>query len=434
MRSAAELLLRDEAGDEPVSAIITRRRDDSLPASSARAVATLGRATLLRFIVLYVAKYAAYGVASPFFPAFLGERGLAAEQLGLTLAAAMAVRLISAPLAARAGDASRRLRGVLVVSALAAAIATFGLLRVQGLSPLVALALLQAATIAPTTVLADALALARARPTKDSAGFEYGWVRGAGSAAFVAAMLVAGQAVSRFGLDVTIQLQAALLVATTISACFVPGSVQPAKQAPCASGRGGIVALVRCRPLRSLVLVAALVVGSHAMHDAFAVLRWTFAGIDPGTMSMLWSESVIAEVAVFFVVGPALLARLTPAGAIALAAAAGALRWAVMALPCHVPLLAIVQPLHGLSFALFHLAAMRLIARVVPASLEATALAIYGTVGVGIPTALLTLISGALYASYASGGFWVMSALSAAALPLAWTLRERSLRRASVIG
>ena len=43
---------------------------------------------------------------------------------------------------------------------------------------------------------------------------------------------------------------------------------------------------------------------------------------------------------------------------------------------------------------------MRLIARHVPSGLEGTAQAIYGTVGIGAATALLTLAAGALYARF----------------------------------
>jgi MFS transporter, PPP family, 3-phenylpropionic acid transporter len=85
--------------------------------------------------------------------------------------------------------------------------------------------------------------------------------------------------------------------------------------------------------------------------------------------------------------------------------------------------LALVQPLHGMTFALLHLACMRLLARTVPQGLEGTAQAIYGTVGIGAATAWLTLVSGALYARVGAQGFWVMAALCALACPLTWTLR-----------
>jgi PPP family 3-phenylpropionic acid transporter len=187
---------------------------------------------------------------------------------------------------------------------------------------------------------------------------------------------------------------------------------------------GGVRLLLRLPRFRQLVLVAALVLGSHAMHDAFAVIRWSAAGVSPATASVLWSESVAAEVLVFFLIGPALVTWLTPAGALAVAALAGMLRWAVMAQSAAVLALALVQPLHGLTFALLHLACMRLLARMVPPGLEGTAQALYGTVGIGAATAGLTLIAGVLYARVGAHGFWGMAALCALACPLTWQLRQ----------
>jgi len=62
---------------------------------------------------------------------------------------------------------------------------------------------------------------------------------------------------------------------------------------------------------------------------------------------------------------------------------------------------------------------MRILAQTVPPRLAATALTLYGTVGVGVAVALLTLVSGSLYAQFRAQGFWVMAALCATALPLA---------------
>jgi MFS transporter, PPP family, 3-phenylpropionic acid transporter len=196
----------------------------------------------------------------------------------------------------------------------------------------------------------------------------------------------------------------------------------PAEQAVRAPA-GGVLLLLQRPRFRTLVLVAALILGSHAMHDAFAVIRWRAAGVSPATVSVLWSESVAAEVLVFFLIGPRLVTWLTPAGALAVAAMAGMLRWTVMAQSAEVSALALVQPLHGITFALLHLACMRLLARTVPQGLEGTAQALYGTVGIGAAAALLTLVSGTLYARMGAQGFWVMAALCALALPWTWRLR-----------
>ena len=86
--------------------------------------------------------------------------------------------------------------------------------------------------------------------------------------------------------------------------------------------------------------------------------------------------------------------------------------------------LALVQPLHGLTFALLHLACMRLLARIVPSGLEGTAQALYGTVGIGAVTAGLTLVASVLYARVGAHGFWAMAALCVLAFPLTWQLRQ----------
>lgn len=371
---------------------------------------------LPKFLVLYAAMYGAYGVASPFLPAFVSARGLQPEDLGLVLAAGTAIRLISAPIAGRIADRLHALRMVLVVCIALGGAVTLGYLPARGFALLLLLTLLHAAFLAPMTVLADALALGASR----TARFEYGWARGAGSAAFIAGILLSGQLVGGFGLETIIWSQAVLLLAAALAAARIPELPDEARRAP----PGGVLVLLRIPRFRNLVLAAALILGSHAMHDAFAVIRWTAAGVSASTVSMLWALAVLAEVAVFFLVGPRLIARLTPAGAIALAALAGALRWAVMAQTAALPALVLVQPLHGITFALLHLACMRLIAGAVPAGLEATAQAVYATVGIGAATALLTFLSGFLYASVGAQGFWVMGALCVAALPLAFRLRQ----------
>ncbi len=383
------------------------------------------RSVLARFVALYATAYAAYGVSSPFFPAFLASRRLTPEEIGIALASGTAVRLIAAPLALRLGEMRHALRRVLVISVVLSAVATLALWPAYGFGWVFPLVLLQAATLAPKTGLADALAIARSHAT-EGRGFEYGWVRGAGSAAFVLGMLCAGQAIVLSGLEVIVLLQTALLLGAAVSGSLVPEMPAGPERVVRASHLGGFATVLRSSSFCALLLVAALVIGSHAMHDAFAVIRWTAAGIGPRTASVLWAESVVAEVVVFLVLGPSFLSRVSPAVAIAIACAAAVVRWIVLALSTRVLLLALVEPLHGLTFALFHLSAMRLVARLVPGMLRATALALYGTLGVGLATALLTLLSGRLYARLGAGGFLVMAALPALALPLTLRLRGRS--------
>ena len=378
---------------------------------------------LHRFVALYALMYAAFGVASPFMPAFFAGRGLAPEQLGILFAAGTAIRLVSGPLGGRLADLTQALRAVLAVCELLAALVALGLLSAPPFTALLLISLLHAAALAPTTSLADALALGAARPRNAHPRFEYGWVRGTGSAVFVIGTLLSGQVVDSWGLTSIIVFQAALLVAAAGAATLVPtcGRQEPVAAAE-PGAPAGVVALLRMPLFRRVMLVSGLVLGSHAMHDTFAVIRWSAAGVTPAMASALWSESVAAEVLVFFLIGPPLLTRLRPAGVLAVAAAAGVMRWVAMASSTSVMALSLVQPLHGLTFAALHLACMRLISAIVPQRLAATAQALYA-LGAGATTALLTLASGWLYATLGAQGFLMMAVLCAAATPLTWKLR-----------
>jgi len=119
------------------------------------------------------------------------------------------------------------------------------------------------------------------------------------------------------------------------------------------------------------------------------------------------------------VIGPALLDRFGARGAAVLAAAAGIVRWAVAGMTTSVLALSIIQPLHGFTFALLHLAAMRIMQMLVPARLAATGQSVYAF-GAGCSIAALTLLSGTLYAKFGGVAFLPMSILCALALPLAW--------------
>src|SRR5246127_5412572 len=95
--------------------------------------------SLPRFILLYTAMYAAFGVASPFLPALVNARGVPAAQLGLVLSAGTAIRLLTAPLAGRLGDLIQGLRVVLVGCLVLAAVVTLGYGPAQGFGPFLAL-------------------------------------------------------------------------------------------------------------------------------------------------------------------------------------------------------------------------------------------------------------------------------------------------------
>jgi len=87
---------------------------------------------------------------------------------------------------------------------------------------------------------------------------------------------------------------------------------------------------------------------------------------------------------------------------------------------------ALVKAIHGLTFALLHLAAMDIIAQSDPDRLAASAQTNYGTGALGIASAIMAIASGYLYGWFGLHAFWAMAALCAIAVPLMGGLSTRS--------
>jgi MFS transporter, PPP family, 3-phenylpropionic acid transporter len=144
----------------------------SLPSGRPLAEAGIALGSFDRFLVLYGTMFAAFGVASPFLPALLHERGLGPSEIGAVLAAGTAVRLITGPVISRLADRFGAHKQILTLFLAMAAVIAFGYSRPVSVA--------HASTLAPIVPIADAMTLAAA-PGR----FQYGWVRGGASAAFI---------------------------------------------------------------------------------------------------------------------------------------------------------------------------------------------------------------------------------------------------------
>ena len=372
------------------------------------------------YIILYAGLYAAFGVASPFWPRFFETRALSPQDIGVVLSAAMLTRLLAGPMVGMYADRADSLRFALAICIALAAASAATLLWAHSFALLLFITVIQAASLAPTTSLADALSVNAARPRLAGKEFEYGWIRGSASLAFIFGTLTIGQLISATDVTPIIWMNCSFLVVATASTALLPPVVT--RSSPLTDGSsviGELSELLRISRFRLMILVTSTIYGSHAMHDAFAVIWWNAAGIEPSVISILWSEAVAAEVVVFFLIGPALLDQLGARAAAIVAATAGIVRWSVAGMTTSVLALSVIQPLHGLTFALLHLASMRMMQTLIPAGLAGTGQSIYAF-GSGCLTAVLTLLSGMLYAKFGGTAFLPMAILCAASLPLAW--------------
>jgi MFS family permease len=166
--------------------------------------------------------------------------------IGVVLASGTAIRLLAGPFGGRLADRTGRPVVILSSFAAAASIVALGYAPARGLPLLLLISLAHATVLAPLTPIADALTLGSA---SDKPGFEYGWVRAAGSAAFIVGTLVSGRLVEADGLGIIVWLNAGLLAVAACFAWLVPNRVTGARlpeHSSAAAARSGRCSAFRC--------------------------------------------------------------------------------------------------------------------------------------------------------------------------------------------
>ena len=378
------------------------------------------------FSGFYAAVFLSLGILIPFWPLWLGHRGLSGEAVGLLLACAAWARSAALPAIGYIADGSGRPRGVLLLLAVLSLGLFLTFPAAQGLWALLLVQVLFALASHPLIPLAESQALAAARRGL----LDYGRMRLWCSLSFIAGSLGAGAVLARFGPDLLITLVTVALAATALAATQLPAGGAPAG----ARARPADLAALVTRPGFLLFLGAAgLLQASHAAYYGFSALHWRLAGYDETAIAWLWSEGVVAEV-LLFLAGTRLLARLGPRGLLILAAAGALLRWSLTALSTELPVLLAAQSLHALTFGAAHLGAMHFLSQTVPAALSATAQTLYAALSGGLLMGLAALLSGRLYEADPAAAFGAMAGLGAVALVCALLLPRHGTSDSGRIG
>ena len=351
----------------------------------------------------YAAMFVVVGVQLPFLPAWLATRGLSAPEIGTLLALGQWIKLATTPLAGIAADRSGEPRRVLLVLGGGALAGYVLLLSAVGFARLFLFTAATLGCLAAMLPLAEKMALEAAYAGK----LEYGHVRLWGSIAFIASSLLAGKVLAGGDYDIVIYLLigAALLL-------LVASLALPQGDALFSTRRADWRLFARPRFIVFL-LAATLVQGSHSVLFGFGTLYWQGLGHSDETIAVLWSESVVAEIILFFWSAP-LLRRADPLALIVLSGGAGVLRWTGTTFATGLPALALLQLLHAFTFAAAHLGAMHYLARTLPPEQAATAQSLYAVVVGGIGAGLLMLAAGALYGAVGVRAYLAMAACAGA--------------------
>jgi PPP family 3-phenylpropionic acid transporter len=367
----------------------------------------------------YLALFLASGVQVPFWPIWLRDWGLTASEVGLYTALGVAVRVVAGlAIPALADRLDRRVMTIVVCAALSVVLYLAHLGIVEK-STLLLATLAVGSTTAGINPIAEALGIAASRFW----GFRYAPVRAMGSIGFLAANLIAGALMARYGSGVALWWVVVCMAAGGALAIGHPGAHRVRGGAPPALREIGRVVV---NPTFAVFMAAvASLQSSHAVIYALGSLHWQALGIGEPEIGALWAASVGGEIVFLMGFGTALVQRVGPIGALAIAGVAGVLRWSVMMADPTGLLLWPTQALHALTFAACHLGTMAFISRAVPDRYHAAAQGATTAMAVGAVTALATLLASAVYPALGGATYGISLALSALGLACTVALARR---------
>jgi PPP family 3-phenylpropionic acid transporter len=376
-----------------------------------------------RLSALHAATFMGLGVYLPFFPVWLQSRALGPTLIGIVIAIPIVVRIaLTAPLLALA-DRTFGARRLLLISHLGQLIG-YPILAALENGILIAmmvglLAVFQAAVI-PGNDLVTTEALRR------FPRLHYGRIRGFGSLAFLLASVATGYLVDALGVGaviVALALTPLLGLAATHLAMATSGSAdrQPTEAArETATGRlPGVLWLV--------MLAAALTQGSHGGLYAFGSIHWRSIGFSDTVIGYFWAVGVLAEIAVFYLLGEAVGRGSFGLGLLLAGSAAATLRFALLSLDPGLVATFALQALHGLSFGASHLGAMAAMAALAPEAARGRTLGVAGSL-VALGSAAAAIASGEIYRASGPAVFAWMAPLGGLGFVLA-IFAIRSLSR-----
>jgi PPP family 3-phenylpropionic acid transporter len=367
-----------------------------------------------RLALFYGTLFGLIGTHLPFFPVWLKAVGVDASWIGIITAVPAVTRFTVLPIVTALAERRQSLRAAMILTALATAVG-FALVGTQHQPLLVFLAYaLTACMWTPMVPLTDAYALRGVARY----GLSYGPLRLWGSAAFVVGALICGLLVDFIAAQhliwiITGMAWCGALASLTLQRLDSPKSAAAAVHRP--------IALLRDPGFLAIIIAAALIQASHAAYYTFASITWQDAGLGGLTIAGLWVLGVLAEIAIFalsprFTIAPWLLVIIGGSTAV--------VRWLITAQEPSVAVLAVVQLAHGLTYGLTQLGTMGLLVQRVPAHVMTRGQGYYAACS-GIVTSAASILSGAIYARYGQGVYYVMAAMALSGAILMWLARYR---------
>jgi PPP family 3-phenylpropionic acid transporter len=339
----------------------------------------------------YIGFFGVYGVLLPFWALWLKGEGTSTEMIGTMLAFALVARSAGALLLTRNLTTTVSLLQAMRRLTLTSMIAFSGFYLTSNVYLVFLLVVLTNFVFSPLMALGEAMAAKLVRYNN----MDYGKTRLWGSIGFMLASAATGLLVESFDhqvilLAIIIGLAGLLLLTVT------PARNMPQDTMTSSKTSSGFMTILSRPSFWPFLLITALLQGAHAAYYGFGAVYWQDIGISETYIGYFWSMGVVGEI-FFLAIGRRLFAKTSMGTMFVIAALGSIVRWLTLSYATDVSVIMLSQLLHGVTFGIAHLAAMRYIAENVADEDTMTVQAIYAAIPFSLAIALLTFLSGLFY-------------------------------------
>jgi MFS transporter, PPP family, 3-phenylpropionic acid transporter len=363
----------------------------------------------LRCSLAYAAPLGVNGAILPFLPVWLAGLAFSEFEIGVVLTAQLLLRLLAAPVAGYFADRMAERTLMLAWSGALTFLTALAMFFTQDFWTALIVIGVQAAVYAPYAPIVESIAVTGVRRW----GFQYGAMRVWGSIAFMGVVLAVGELRGWWG-NIVIPSAMAIGFLLTVVVAFVAPRLGATVARPAATDPSLNSNSLKRIDLHVLMIGASVAQASHGMFYAFGTIHWQEIGFSSGSIGVLWSAAIVAEITVFFTAG--WLARHVPSWSLMrIGCAMAVVRWTIFPMDVGFWGYVVLQAMHALTFAFVHIGLQHRLVESVREDQESSMQGAYVFYN-GVFLALSTLLSGALYREFGPSSYMAMSLLSIVSL------------------
>lgn len=367
----------------------------------------------------YIGFFGVFGIFLPFWALWLKGEGMDAESIGSMLAFALLARSAGALVLTRNVNSIPSILSLMQRLALSSMLAFCLFYLSNNVYFIFCLVVLSNFIFSPLMSLGETVAAKLVRYKN----MDYGKVRLWGSIAFMVASAITGFLVERFDHTV-ILLSIIISLGGLFLLVLVPIRALPEEESAVGQERISVWRILSRSSFWPFLLITALLQGAHAAYYGFGAVYWQDIGISETYIGYFWSMGVIGEI-FFLAFGKRFFGEMSIAMMFAIAAIGSIVRWLTLAYAVDVTTIMISQLLHGVTFGISHLAAMRYMSERVSNEEAVATQSIYAAIPFSLGIAVLTFACGLLYPSMQQGIFVIMAV---AVLPVLFLISSKQIR------